>query len=62
MTVERKPDGEEAPSDSAMEAAAQDILRAINDKDSKHLAEALRAAYQICQSEDDPSVGDEGLE
>lgn len=65
----RKPDSD-APqpmdemegSDSALEAAAQDILRAINSKDSQHLAQAIRAAFQILDSEpheEGPHTNDE---
>lgn len=61
MTVERKPDGDPQPSDSAMEACAQDILRAIESKDFKHLAAALRAAID-CASNEDPEIGEEGIE
>ncbi len=60
MTIERKPDTDQAS--DAMDAAAQDILRAIESKDYKHLAEAIRAAYQICESEGDTEIGEEGLE
>ena len=37
--------------DQALIAAAQDIMRAINMKDYKHLALALRSAFQILDSE-----------
>lgn len=53
----RKPDGgkmeqpNESEGDHAMEAAADDIMRAISSKDSKHLAHALRNAFSILQSE-----------
>lgn len=60
LTIERKPDTDKGP--DAMDAAAQDILRAIESKDYKHLAEALRSAYQICESEGDTEIGEEGLE
>lgn len=53
----RKPDeGQEPESneDSAMLAAAEDILRAIESKDPKHLAHALQAAYDICESKEAP--------
>lgn len=54
----RKPDGgvgeEHSAGDEnhALEAAAEDLLRAINSKDSKHFALALRAAYDILMSEE----------
>lgn len=34
-----------------LEACADDIIRAINSKDSKMLAEAIKAAFEICDSE-----------
>ncbi len=34
----------------ALKAAAEDILRAINDNDSEHLALAIRNAFEICDS------------
>lgn len=55
----RKPDGgkmeqpNESDQDHAMEAAAEDIIRAISSKDSQHLAHALRSAFEILQSEPD---------
>ncbi len=52
---ERRPDSEdsalEKDDDAALHAAAQDILRAVESKDYKHLALALRAAFQIIDSE-----------
>ncbi len=52
----RKPDGgtdEQGmdTDDHAMEAVAEDILRAISTKDSKSLAMAIRAAFEIADSE-----------
>lgn len=53
----RKPDGNiqeshsEGDEDSAMKAAAEDIMRAITSKDPQHLALALRAAFQILEAE-----------
>lgn len=46
-------------SDAALHSAAQDMLRAFESKDFKHLAQALRAAHQILDSEDAPQ-SDEG--
>jgi hypothetical protein len=53
----RSPDSHDEPEaesddkgSSALHAAAQDILRAISDNDSQHLALALKAAYEICES------------
>lgn len=42
---ERKPD--ETKDDNGMKACAEDILRAIKDNDSEHLAQALNSAFQI---------------
>lgn len=59
MITERQPDGNiEEQHDSedgnhAMEACAEDILRAISAKDAKHLALALQAAYDCCESDDE---------
>lgn len=48
----RKPDQEDDMSGSApLEAAAQDICNAIEQKDYTHLALALRAAFQILDAE-----------
>lgn len=47
--VKRKSDdGEDYDS---LEVAAQDLCDAIHSKDSKAVAEALRAAFQICDLE-----------
>lgn len=47
--VERKPD-HEVDFDS-VEAAAQDLLDAIEKKDTAAMAIALRAAFELCDSE-----------
>lgn len=49
----RKPDAEPEADDSsaALEAAADDILSAISANDRKGLGSALRAAFQILESE-----------
>lgn len=47
IVKQRKPDEvAEAPDNAAMEACAQDILRAISMNDSKHLALAIQAAIE----------------
>ena len=57
MISERKPDGgfaeqnEQAAEDQGLEACADDIIRAINSKDSRELAAAIRAAFEILDSE-----------
>lgn len=61
MIVQHRAPDEKAPfeendeSNSALEACAQDILRAIDQRDAKHLALALQAAYEVCESYDDDS-------
>lgn len=53
----RKPDAKEEgaapdPEDNqALEACAQDIMRAISQNDHKHLALALKAAFDVMESE-----------
>ena len=50
---EKEPFSDEGDADdgAALHAAAQDILRAIESKDYKHLALALKSAFDICDSE-----------
>lgn len=53
---QRKPDGSKDEKgidgdDHAMEAVAEDMIRAFNSKDSKQLAKAIRAAFEIADSE-----------
>lgn len=63
IVQERAPDApQEDSGSSAMEAAAQDILRAISQNDYKHLAMALQSAFDICQSQpqdEAPSLDEE---
>lgn len=49
---------------SAMEAAASDLLRAFEQKDVKHIALALCSAFQIYESQphSEESDSDEGQE
>lgn len=47
--VMRKPD-QEAEYDS-LHSAAEDLIKAIESKDIKSVAEALRAAFDLCDSE-----------
>lgn len=51
----RKADGgkveEPSDKDAGLEAAAEDLARAITSKDPKHIALAFRNAFQICDSE-----------
>ena len=67
MVQKRKPDDskpEEDQGDTALQAAAEDMIRAIEAKDGQHLALALRAAFDILDSEEDKeeSLEDEGQE
>lgn len=56
IIAHRKPDGgqemePEAGDDSApLHACAEDLIRALGSKDAKAVAEALKAAYEICDS------------
>ena len=52
IVQERSPDSPEAPSDeSGLEAAASDIMAAISAGDAKALAGAIKAAFEICDSQ-----------
>ena len=53
MTVERKPDeGKEPEQDqSGIEAAAGDLIAAIHSKDVRAVAAAIKAAFEIMDSE-----------
>lgn len=71
IIAKRKPDGgtvTEAPEGDDMqplEAACDDILRAIGAKDSKQLASAIQAAFEICDSqphEEGPHTNEESEE
>jgi hypothetical protein len=48
-TERRKSDGEEEY--DAMEAAAHDLMTAVHARDTKGIAEALRAAFELADSE-----------
>lgn len=64
----RKADGSQAPAenpdqgDQALAACADDLIRAINAKDGKAAATALRAAFNVLQAEpqEEYSEGDAG--
>ncbi len=47
-SIERKSDHEEEY--DPLESAAEDILQAIESKDHKYLAQALRAAFELMDS------------
>lgn len=57
IVAQRKPDGEkeekgmEGQEDSGLMSAAEDLIRAIHAKDSSAVAEALRAAFELCDAE-----------
>lgn len=53
MVEYRKPDAEKqiSPEDHGLEMAAEDMIRAYDANDKKALAAALRAAFQILDSE-----------
>ena len=51
VTQIRKPDQEQPEEDHAMTACAQDLLEAIQANDRKALASALRAMFEILESE-----------
>ena len=57
IVAQRKPDGtheeshSEGNEDQGLEACAVDLIRAIHSKDSKAAAAAMRAAFEICDSE-----------
>lgn len=55
--LESKEDSESG--DSGMHACAEDILRAIAQKDPMHLAQALQAAYDIMESDEKDSEPEE---
>lgn len=64
-TEYRKPDESSEKSDGGLEACAADILRAINENNSKALAGAIQAAYDVCssaQESQDPEITEEGLD
>lgn len=48
-SVERKPD--EEPEYDAMESAAEDLISAIHSKDAPAAAAALRAAFELADSQ-----------
>lgn len=56
-TVERKSDHEEEY--DGLESAAEDLIQAMNEGNAKAVASALRAAFELCDSqphEDGPHV------
>lgn len=56
IIAHRTPDGpkeshQEGDENSPLEAAAEDLLRGFNNKDPKQIAMAIRAAFEILESE-----------
>lgn len=49
-SLERKPDSAESEYDP-LEACAEDLLQAMEKKDVKMLAAALRSAFELCEME-----------
>jgi hypothetical protein len=49
--VLRKPDDESEEEFDSLEVAAEELLFAIEKKDTKAIAAALRAAFELCDSE-----------
>lgn len=64
IIAQRKPDGgtdiahEEGDENHALDACSEDMIRAMHAKDIKALSAALRAAYEVLQSE--PSMESDG--
>lgn len=67
----RKPDGQkgderaEGEEDQGILSAAEDLIRAIHSKDAQSVASALRAAFEICDSqphEEGPHTNDESYD
>lgn len=63
---QRKPDGSKEPEDkmegdedAALSACAVDLIRAIHAKDEAGTASALRAAFQVLESEPHPENTEE---
>lgn len=48
-SIVREPD--EGAEYDVLESAAEDLVRAVHSKDIKGVAEALRAAFDLCDSE-----------
>lgn len=55
--VEVKPEVEAPDSemDPGLKAAAEDILKAVQDKSVMDLAKALKAAFMVCDSYEEPA-------
>lgn len=44
---------ESADSNEGLMTAAEDLISAVHGKDAKRVADALQAAFQMCDSDDD---------
>lgn len=53
MIVARKKEGEpmEIPAEHPLASAAEDLISAVHSKDANAVAQALEAAFQICDSQ-----------
>ncbi len=51
ITEHREPDYEPEGSEEGLDACSKDILEAISSNDIKRLSKALKAAFEICDSE-----------
>lgn len=61
--IDRQPDIKSEDSDTqGLEIAAKDLIHAVSMKDTKAVASALRAAFQILDSEEDTQEEDSGEE
>ncbi len=64
----RKPDDKpeethsEGNENQGLEAAAEDLIRAVHSKDAKAVAAAMRAAFEICGSYEAQEDGAESVE
>lgn len=47
------PESEQSDYDAALESAAEDMLTAIDERSVKKLAMALKAAHELCESEEE---------
>lgn len=48
---DKKPESEQEDSSAGMEAVAHDLIRAIHSRDVKAVADAIKAAFEIADSE-----------
>lgn len=69
IIAKRKPDGmiedkhEEGEHEAGLMMAAESLIKAVNSKDIKQVADALKAAFEICDEaphEEGPHINEEG--